>query len=117
LPAYKKGIEFPNPDFAAFADVCGGYGFKATKPGELETAISEAFKVDGPAIIDAVVPADEMPNLSTYRPGDGRPWVVLANPIDLPSPRFRRRCAMLNNDRKIGLIEETAHNLSIGFQI
>ena len=63
LPAYKKGIEFPNPDFAAFADVCGGYGFKATKPGELETAISEAFKVDGPAIIDAVVPADEMPNL------------------------------------------------------
>jgi pyruvate dehydrogenase (quinone) len=63
LPAYKKGIEFPNPDFAALADVCGGFGFKATKPGELETAISEAFKVDGPAIIDAVVPADEMPNL------------------------------------------------------
>src|SRR6476646_6612082 len=63
LPAYKKGIEFPNPDFAALADVCGGYGFKATKPGELETTISEAFKVDGPAIIDAVVPADEMPNL------------------------------------------------------
>ena len=63
LPAYKKGIEFPNPDFAALADVCGGYGFKATKPGELENAISEAFKVDGPAIIDAVVPADEMPNL------------------------------------------------------
>jgi hypothetical protein len=25
--------------------VCGGYGFKATKPGELETAISEAFKL------------------------------------------------------------------------
>jgi pyruvate dehydrogenase (quinone) len=63
LPAYKKGIEFPNPDFAALADVCGGYGFRATKPGELETAIGEAFKVDGPAIIDAVVPADEMPNL------------------------------------------------------
>ena len=63
LPAYKKGIEFPNPDFAALADICGGYGFRATKPGELETAISEAFKVDGPAIIDAVVPADEMPNL------------------------------------------------------
>ena len=74
MPAYKKGIEFPNPDFAALTDVCGGYGFKATKPGELETAISEAFKVDGPAIIDAVVPADEMPNLSTYRPGDGRPF-------------------------------------------
>ena len=63
LPAYKKGIEFPNPDFAALAQVCGGHGFKATRPGELNTAISEAFMVDGPAIIDAVVPADEIPNL------------------------------------------------------
>jgi thiamine pyrophosphate-dependent acetolactate synthase large subunit-like protein len=63
LPAYEKGIEFPNPDFAALAQVCGGHGFKASKPSELRTAISEAFKVDGPAIIDAVVPADEMPNL------------------------------------------------------
>jgi pyruvate dehydrogenase (quinone) len=63
LPAYKKGIEFPNPDFAALAHACGGHGFKAAKPGELKDAISEAFKVDGPAIIDAVVAADEMPNL------------------------------------------------------
>jgi pyruvate dehydrogenase (quinone) len=63
LPAYKKGTEFPNPDFAALAHACGGHGFKAAKPGELKDAISEAFKVDGPAIIDAVVAADEMPNL------------------------------------------------------
>jgi pyruvate dehydrogenase (quinone) len=63
LPAYNKGIEFPNPDFAALAHACGGHGFKAAKPGELKDAISEAFKVDGPAIIDAVVAADEMPNL------------------------------------------------------
>ena len=38
-------------------------GFKATKPGELKGAISEAFAVDGPAIVDAVVAADELPNL------------------------------------------------------
>jgi pyruvate dehydrogenase (quinone) len=63
LPAYKAGIEFPNPDFAALARACGGHGFKAAKPGELRTAISDAFQVEGPAIIDAVVAADEMPNL------------------------------------------------------
>ncbi len=63
LPAYKKGIEFPNPDFAALAHACGGRGFKATKPDELKAAISEAFRVDGPAIVDCVVPADETPNL------------------------------------------------------
>jgi pyruvate dehydrogenase (quinone) len=63
LPAYKEGIEFPNPDFAALARACGGHGFKAAKPGELKAAISEAFKADGPAIVDCVVAADEMPNL------------------------------------------------------
>jgi pyruvate dehydrogenase (quinone) len=63
LPAYRKGIAFPNPDFAALARACGGHGFKAAKPGELKAAISEALSVDGPAIVDAVVVDDEMPNL------------------------------------------------------
>ena len=63
LAPFKQGIEFPNPDFAAFAQACGGHGFKATKPGELKGAISEAFAVDGPAIVDAVVAANELPNL------------------------------------------------------
>jgi pyruvate dehydrogenase (quinone) len=62
LPAYKKGIEFPNPDFCALARACGGHGFRATKPGELHAEINEALEVDGPAIVDCVVAADEMPN-------------------------------------------------------
>jgi pyruvate dehydrogenase (quinone) len=33
------------------------------KPDELETAVREAFAADGPAIVDAVVVADELPNL------------------------------------------------------
>jgi thiamine pyrophosphate-dependent acetolactate synthase large subunit-like protein len=63
LPAFRKGIEFPNPDFAALARACGGRGFSARQPGELKAAISEAFAADGPAIVDAVVPADELPNM------------------------------------------------------
>ena len=62
LPAYREGIEFPNPDFAALARACGGHGFRATKPGELQAEINEALKIDGPAIVDCVVAADEMPN-------------------------------------------------------
>jgi len=63
LPPYRRGIEFPNPDFAALANACGGHGFKAEKPEELKGAIGAAFAVDGPAIVDAVVAADEMPNV------------------------------------------------------
>jgi pyruvate dehydrogenase (quinone) len=58
----RQGIEFPNPDFCALARACGGQGFKATKPGELHAEINEALKTDGPAIVDCVVAADEMPN-------------------------------------------------------
>jgi thiamine pyrophosphate-dependent acetolactate synthase large subunit-like protein len=62
LPAYRKGTDFPNPDFAALARACGGQGFKANKPTELRSAINDALLVDGPAIVDCVVADDEMPN-------------------------------------------------------
>jgi len=62
LPAYREAIEFPNPDFTALARACGGHGFRATKPGELHAEINEALKADGPAIVDVIVAAAEMPN-------------------------------------------------------
>jgi thiamine pyrophosphate-dependent acetolactate synthase large subunit-like protein len=63
VPPYRQGIEFPNPDFAAFARACGGHGFAARKPEELKKAIGDALAVDGPAIVDAVVAANELPNV------------------------------------------------------
>jgi pyruvate dehydrogenase (quinone) len=62
VPAWNKGIDFPNPDYVAPARACGGVGFKAERPGELRDAIDEALKSDGPAIVDCVVAADELPN-------------------------------------------------------
>jgi pyruvate dehydrogenase (quinone) len=68
LPPFREAIEFPNPDFTALARACGGHGFTARRPGELRGAIAEAFAVDGPAIVDCVVVADEMPNLPHIDP-------------------------------------------------
>jgi pyruvate dehydrogenase (quinone) len=62
LPAYRKGIEFPNPDYVALAQACGGKGFKITAPGELQAGIKAALKTDGPVIVDCVVADDELPN-------------------------------------------------------
>jgi len=59
----NKAIDFPNPDYVGLAQACGGHGFKAQKPEELEPAIREALKTDGPAIVDAVVIANEIPNI------------------------------------------------------
>jgi thiamine pyrophosphate-dependent acetolactate synthase large subunit-like protein len=63
LVPFREAIEFPNPDFAALARACGGHGYTARKPGDLMAAIAGALAADGPAIVDAVVAADEMPNM------------------------------------------------------
>ena len=62
LPAWKA-MDFPNPDYVALARACGAVGFKAEKPGELREAIDKALKAEGPAIVDCVVAADELPNV------------------------------------------------------
>ena len=62
LPPFREGIEFPNPDFAVLARL-RRHGFTARQPDELKAALAEAFAVDGPAIVDAVVVANELPNL------------------------------------------------------
>jgi pyruvate dehydrogenase (quinone) len=63
LPPFEQGIRFPNPDFAALAEACGGRGFKVDKPGDLRSTLGKALACEGPAIVDAVVAADELPNL------------------------------------------------------
>jgi pyruvate dehydrogenase (quinone) len=63
LAPFNEAIRFPNPDFAALARACGAQGFTAKRPEALHTAIANALAVEGPAIVDAVVAADEIPNL------------------------------------------------------
>jgi pyruvate dehydrogenase (quinone) len=62
VPAWKQGIDFPNPDYEALARACGGLGFKAERPAELRDVIDKALKADGPVIVDCVVAANELPN-------------------------------------------------------
>ena len=76
LPAYKKGIEFPNPDYVALARACGGHGFRAARPGDLRAAIEQALEIDGPAIIDCAVVPDELPNFPHIEVDQAKHYVV-----------------------------------------
>jgi pyruvate dehydrogenase (quinone)/pyruvate oxidase len=56
------GIRFgARPDFAPWAQACGGLGIRVDKAGDLPSAISEAFGHDGPALVDVTVNPDEPP--------------------------------------------------------
>ncbi|MCL1692986.1 MAG: thiamine pyrophosphate-binding protein [Actinomycetia bacterium] len=42
-----------NPDFAAFADSCGGKGFRVDEPEDLESILVQALQVaDGPSLVE-----------------------------------------------------------------
>jgi pyruvate dehydrogenase (quinone) len=56
------GVRFPSHmDFAPWAEACGGRGIRVEKPGDLEPAVDEALRYEGPALLDVVVNADEPP--------------------------------------------------------
>lgn len=56
----EYGTEFDNPDFAAFAQSCGGIGYRVEDPEQLDQALERAFKSKKPAIIDVHVDPERM---------------------------------------------------------
>ncbi|MER0448996.1 pyruvate dehydrogenase [Streptomyces sp. Edi4] len=52
LPSY--GTTNHNPDFAAIARAAGAYGVRVEKPKQLGSALKDAFRHKGPALIDIV---------------------------------------------------------------
>ncbi|MBI2320022.1 MAG: thiamine pyrophosphate-binding protein, partial [Betaproteobacteria bacterium] len=49
------GVDFTNPDFAKYAEICGAKGFRVEKPGEIKPALEAALKADRPCLIDVIV--------------------------------------------------------------
>jgi pyruvate dehydrogenase (quinone) len=55
-----QGTELMNPDFVAMAHSAGMFGARIEDPADLKEAVTEAFRHDGPALIDAVVNRTEL---------------------------------------------------------
>lgn len=54
------GTELTNPDFAAFANACGGLGLTVDKPDQIEPALANALAADKPVVIDVAVDPDAL---------------------------------------------------------
>ena len=46
-----------NPNFAAFAELCGARGIRVTEIDQLSSAIAEAIAYDGPALVEVITDA------------------------------------------------------------
>jgi pyruvate dehydrogenase (quinone) len=51
----ENGTVLVNPDFGALARAAGLHGIRVEDPAELKPALIEAFRHDGPALVDVVV--------------------------------------------------------------
>jgi thiamine pyrophosphate-dependent acetolactate synthase large subunit-like protein/nitrite reductase/ring-hydroxylating ferredoxin subunit len=47
-----------NPEFAAYAQLCGAFGVRVTEVGQLDDALAAAFAYDGPALVEVVTDPD-----------------------------------------------------------
>ncbi|CAN5675172.1 ubiquinone-dependent pyruvate dehydrogenase [soil metagenome] len=54
------GTDLVNPNFADVAVAMGMFGRRVEHPGDLDTALADAFAHDGPAVIDVVTERQEM---------------------------------------------------------
>lgn len=54
------GTDLTNPDFAAVAVACGGWGRQVTDPGDLRPALDEALVQKSPALLDVRVDPDAL---------------------------------------------------------
>jgi thiamine pyrophosphate-dependent acetolactate synthase large subunit-like protein len=50
--------ELHNPNFAEFANLCGGKGFRVTKLNQLESTLSEALACPGPSLVEIITDAE-----------------------------------------------------------
>ncbi|MGE5598107.1 MAG: thiamine pyrophosphate-binding protein [Bacteroidota bacterium] len=51
-----EGTHLTNPDFAAYAEACGGHGYRVARPQELGEVLQKAMADETPCIVD--VPVD-----------------------------------------------------------
>jgi len=49
-----------NPNFAHFAELCGGLGVRIKQASELRPALEQALAHDGPSIVEIISSADQL---------------------------------------------------------
>ena len=98
LPVFSKGAQFKNPDFAMFAEACGGRGFRVTQPQALRETIASALSTPGPSIVDVVVDPSEIPSMphvhlaDVWKFGIGKIRELTGAFVSLGSARRRPKC-------------------------
>jgi len=71
LSAYHESglVDFPNPDYVAYANACGALGFRVNSLAEFEAAFRAALASGKPTLIDASITRLALPHYSSNPEG------------------------------------------------
>lgn len=59
-----NGTNLTNPDFAAYAEACGGHGYRITRPQDLEEVFAKALADEKPCLVDVPVDPAVIPTVT-----------------------------------------------------
>jgi pyruvate dehydrogenase (quinone) len=57
----QYGVQLHNPDFAKYAEICGGFGITVERPSQIRPALERALGSSKPSIVEVVVDPYEPP--------------------------------------------------------
>jgi acetolactate synthase I/II/III large subunit len=86
-------VELRNPDFAAYAEACGGDGYRVETLEEFERAFAAALASGRPTVIDARITRWALPHYSTSPDG------VVHGALETLEERFRDLLAKATDER------------------
>ncbi|MBI2361490.1 MAG: thiamine pyrophosphate-binding protein [Deltaproteobacteria bacterium] len=49
------GVDYTNPDFAKFAEICGARGFRVERPSEIKPALEASLRENRPCVLDVII--------------------------------------------------------------
>jgi acetolactate synthase-1/2/3 large subunit len=76
-------VEFPNPDFAAYARACGADGYRVESIEDFEEAFAAALASNRPSVIDAKITRWALPHYSPSPEG------IISGLVETLEARFR----------------------------
>jgi pyruvate dehydrogenase (quinone) len=79
------GTSYPHTDYAAIATAAGARGIRVEKPSDVRDALREAFRHDGPALVDVVTDPDAL-SMAPKITAEQMTGFALSAPYGAPGP-------------------------------
>jgi pyruvate oxidase len=83
-------VDLHNPDFAMYAEACGGVGYRVEQPKEIVPTLEAAIREEKPIIIDAIVDPDVPPMPPKIKPSMASKyiWALFREKVDWSTGRW-----------------------------